>query len=211
MKRKPIEPEILPPSEQLSEGNPLWREFREANLSSLPAVFRDPTLSNPLETMAKASYDPAKANKLLEKVEEGYTLLRAARLLNIPPRLARAWVAYIPGLAKRFEVARLFFFDHMADEMLDIADDGTNDWYEVDGRNAVDGDALARSKLRIDLRRWMLEKALPTVYGPRQRNVGDREDAATNTKFIVEWRSEPKQITSAPSEERVVAASTEEK
>ena len=198
-KKKPsttLEPEILLPSP--TEGNPLWREFREANLASLPAVFRDPTLKNPLETMAKASYDPTKANKLMERIEEGYTLLRAARALNIPPRLARAWVAYIPGLAKRFEIARLFFFDHMADELLDIADDGTNDWMDTDtGGFAINGEALGRSKMRLETRKWMLEKALPTVYGPRQRDVGDREDAPTNTKFIVEWRSEPKQIEAA--------------
>lgn len=54
----------------------------------------------------------------------------------------------------------------MADELVEIADDGTNDTYEDDeGKVKTNYDVLGRSKLRSDVRQWLLSKALPKVYG----------------------------------------------
>ena len=72
---------------------------------------------------------------------------------------------------------------HWADEILEIADDATNDWM---GRQRRDGvteivlnrDHVERSKQRIDARKWLLSKALPKVYGDRQSVEG---------KFSVDW------------------------
>jgi len=55
-----------------------------------------------------------------------------------------------------------------ADELLDIADDGTNDYMlrenpDGDAAYAVNGEAVARSRLRVDTRKWLLSK-LTTRY-----------------------------------------------
>lgn len=61
--------------------------------------------------------------------------------------------------------------DSLVDEMLDIADDATNDWMERrddEGGNLgwkENGDAIQRSKLRIDARKWMAGKLQPKKYG----------------------------------------------
>jgi hypothetical protein len=56
----------------------------------------------------------------------------------------------------------------MFDELLEIADDGTNDTYEdVDGNPRTDHDVIARSKLRVDTRKWYLAKSMPKLYGER--------------------------------------------
>ena len=64
---------------------------------------------------------------------------------------------------------------HVAiDETNDIADDGTNDWMERKAYNGatpsweVNGEAIARSKLRIDNRRWIAARLLMKTYGDRQ-------------------------------------------
>lgn len=45
------------------------------------------------------------------------------------------------------------------DECVDISDDGTNDTYVDDkGNTRVDWDVLGRSKLRIDTRKWAIER-----------------------------------------------------
>ena len=50
--------------------------------------------------------------------------------------------------------------------MLDIADDGSNDWMESqEGGVDYNGDAVQRSKLRIDTRKWMAAKLAPKKYG----------------------------------------------
>lgn len=57
------------------------------------------------------------------------------------------------------------------DEMFDISDDGSNDWMEIkdkEGENIgwkVNGEAVQRSKLRIDARKWALSKMSPKKYG----------------------------------------------
>ncbi len=54
----------------------------------------------------------------------------------------------------------------IADECLSISDDGSNDTYtDEDGKVRTDHDVIARSKLRVDTRKWMLSKMLPKVYG----------------------------------------------
>ncbi len=50
---------------------------------------------------------------------------------------------------------------YWADEMLDIADDGANDYMQREGKEYVNGEAIARSRLRVDTRKWLLSKMLP--------------------------------------------------
>lgn len=52
-----------------------------------------------------------------------------------------------------------------AEEIVDIADDGSNDYYERDGEQVVDHENIQRSRLRVDTRKWILSKLLPKEYG----------------------------------------------
>jgi hypothetical protein len=66
----------------------------------------------------------------------------------------------------------------LADQMQEIADDGTNDWMErknADGEVTgwqLNGEAVARSKLRLEQRRWYAEKLLPKKYGAKLELAG---------------------------------------
>ncbi|MCW2405049.1 hypothetical protein M2336_001678 [Sphingobium sp. B1D7B] len=55
--------------------------------------------------------------------------------------------------------------DAIFDECLDIADDAANDYMGDDEK--YNGDAVARSRLRIDTRKWMAGKLRPKVYGDK--------------------------------------------
>jgi hypothetical protein len=63
--------------------------------------------------------------------------------------------------------------DSLVDDMIDIADDGRNDWMErldKDDRPIgwmENGEALRRSALRIDARKWMAGKLKPKKYGDK--------------------------------------------
>lgn len=68
--------------------------------------------------------------------------------------------------------------DALFDEMLDIADDGSNDWMERkrdDGstEEVLNHEHIQRSKLRIDARKWMAAKLRPKVYGDKIQHTGD--------------------------------------
>jgi len=66
--------------------------------------------------------------------------------------------------------AREIGYHRMADELIDIADDSSNDVMLKEGRNgtfaAVDHENINRSRLKVDTRKWLLSKALPKLYGP---------------------------------------------
>jgi hypothetical protein len=76
------------------------------------------------------------------------------------------------GFYPQYAKAREVGYQAMADEVLEICDDGKNDWMErqdeEDQRTYVlNGEHVQRSRLRVDTRKWLLSKALPKVYGDK--------------------------------------------
>lgn len=74
--------------------------------------------------------------------------------------------------AAQYAQAREAMYAGWADEILEIADDGTTDYITKLGRNgheyeAVDQEHIQRSRLRVDSRKWLLSKLLPKTFGDR--------------------------------------------
>ncbi len=60
----------------------------------------------------------------------------------------------------------------MFEELLEIADDGTNDWMKKNNKDGstftvIDSEHIQRSRLRVDTRKWYLSKVLPKKYGDK--------------------------------------------
>ncbi len=67
--------------------------------------------------------------------------------------------------------------DLLAEEILEICDESSGDVkYDKDGNESLNGEYVARSRLRVDTRKWMASKLLPKMYGDKQEEV-----ASTNT------------------------------
>ncbi|RVG88680.1 terminase small subunit protein [Sinorhizobium meliloti] len=81
------------------------------------------------------------------------------------------WLASDPAFRDQYAKAREAQAEAMADEMLDIADNGSNDWMEKnfgeDTRWVENGEAIRRSALRIDTRKWVAARLLPKKYGDK--------------------------------------------
>jgi hypothetical protein len=116
---------------------------------------------------------PEIAQRVIDGLSEGRSLRAICREEGMPSE------AYIRKVAindlefgAQYTRARDMGLDAMADEILDIADDGTNDWMERnDAENkgyAYNGEAGARSRLRVDTRKWYLSKLAPKRYADRQ-------------------------------------------
>lgn len=75
------------------------------------------------------------------------------------------------GFSAQYARAREIGYQAMADELMDIADDGRNDWMvrrgEDDAGWQANGEHIQRSRLRVDARKWMLSKVLPKIYGDK--------------------------------------------
>lgn len=95
-------------------------------------------------------------------------------LLHLPDKATfLRWVAGSDDFATRYARACAIRAEVHVDEMQEIADDGRNDWMErldKDGQPigwVLNGEAVARSKLRLEQRRWYAEKLVPKKYGTK--------------------------------------------
>ena len=92
-------------------------------------------------------------------------------------RTVMLWMAGDDTLQRAYAHAKKLQAEVMADELLTIADDGSNDTYiDENGFKKTDTDVLGRSRLRVDTRRWLLSKLNPKRYGDAIKLTGD--DAA---------------------------------
>jgi hypothetical protein len=80
------------------------------------------------------------------------------------------WSREIPEFSQHYAQAREALLEHWAEEINEIADDGSNDWMQrelANGRivTVVDDEHISRSRLRVDTRKWLLSKLLPKRFG----------------------------------------------
>ena len=121
-------------------------------------------------------YTDEHADEICERLSLGETLASICRDPRMPPRTSvLEWVRRDrAGFADRYARARDRQLEHWADELIEIADDGRNDWMR---RNECDnpgwqlnGEHVQRSRLRADTRKWLLSKLRPDKYGDRVEN-----------------------------------------
>lgn len=82
------------------------------------------------------------------------------------------WLESKPDFSEQYATSRDCGLDAMAEETLEIADDGTNDWMKRQNKDGstvdvVDSEHINRSRLRVDTRKWYLSKLAPKRYGER--------------------------------------------
>ena len=81
-----------------------------------------------------------------------------------------------PEFLQQYTKAREDQIDTLADEMLEIADNATNDFVEKAIKNGevvivADNELVNRSRLRIDTRKWIAERMKPKKYGAKTETV----------------------------------------
>lgn len=116
---------------------------------------------------------PEVIERIIDGLSVGTPLRELCRQDGMPAwRTVYDWLQQDAELATRFARARELGFDAIAEEVLEIADDGTNDWVKrrrQDGtiEDAVDTEHIQRSKLRIETRLKLLAKWSPKKYGDK--------------------------------------------
>jgi len=119
------------------------------------------------------TYTPEIAAEILKRLAQGESLRSICRDAHMPDESSvREWVTYDRhGFARPYRDARDIGLDVMADEILEIADDGTNDFMEREakrGRKIIQNkEAASRSRLRVEARKWYLQALAPKKYGNR--------------------------------------------
>lgn len=122
----------------------------------------------------KSTFTQKTADSICERIADGESL-RAICADDAMPSTSTVckWLSEQPAFSEQYARARELQADALFDEILEIADDGTNDWMER--KNADDqsigwkenGEALRRSQLRVDARKWMAGKLQAKKYGDK--------------------------------------------
>lgn len=81
-----------------------------------------------------------------------------------------------PDLKKQYDAAMQIRAMKYEEEIIDIADNGTNDWMETNNPDnegyKLNGEAVQRSKLRADTRKWIVSKLIPKYQDKQQVSLG---------------------------------------
>lgn len=143
-------------------------------------------------------YNQQIADEICERLSKGESLLSICRDERFPSDFTvRSWaLSDRQGFSSQYTRARDLGLDAIADEVLSIADDGSNDTYRDDEGNVkVDYDHIARSKLRFDARRWYLSKLAPKKYGDATMLKHADADGNTLKVEVTRVSDAPRQLT----------------
>lgn len=95
---------------------------------------------------------------ICDHLAEGMPLRAVCRLPNMPTDSAVIKWLVNPELSQQYTQAREIGYQLMADDILLISDTSVV---------GDEGDNVARSRLQVDSRKWLLSKALPKIYGDK--------------------------------------------
>lgn len=118
-----------------------------------------------------STYSDEVGAAICERIALGESLRSICRD-DAMPSLASVflWLKNKPGFSEQYVRAREVQADTLADEIIEIADESANDTYvDDDGNVKTNTEVVARSKLRVDARKWIASKLKPKVYGDRQQ------------------------------------------
>jgi hypothetical protein len=92
------------------------------------------------------------------------------------PRTIRNWILDNEEFGKKYARAKLIQADEIAEECIDISDDSSHDTLTIerdDGsiKEIANTEFIARSRLRVDTRKWYVSKLVPKVYGDNSQKI----------------------------------------
>lgn len=113
------------------------------------------------------------ADAICQRIALGQSLREITRDENMPDQsTVYRWLAVNEPFREQYARARSDQADYFLDELLEIADDGSNDWMlrnhgQDDDVEVPNHDHINRSKLRVDARKWAMSKLAPKKYGEK--------------------------------------------
>lgn len=152
-------------------------------------------MTNPTKSRKKTGAPTIKTPEVCAAICEGIALGRSARSMcievGISQRALWNWLASDAEFMQQYARAKDLCADVLAEEIIEIADDTRFDKRtDKDGREIIDNEAIQRSRLRVDARKWYASKLAPKKYGEKVVNEHQGGDPsrpivqAIEVKFI---------------------------
>lgn len=130
------------------------------------------------------------ADEILDRLSDGETLPAICSDDRMPSRVTvMRWADEDrQEFSDRYQRARERQRDAWSDDIVTIADDGTNDYVEREQKNGdakviFDREHVERSKLRVSSRQWLMKVGSPHKYGDKLEATHKADEA-----FVAIWK-----------------------
>lgn len=136
-----------------------------------------------------SEYTQRTADIICDRLADGESLRSICSTAGMPNRVTVfRWLSQNEEFRIQYARAREAQADTIADEILNIADENTNDTtIDKDGNEVTNHDVIARARLKIDTRKWLAGKLRPKVYGDKLQQEHTGADGGPMTiQFIKE-------------------------
>lgn len=114
-------------------------------------------------------YNEELADFVCDEVARGRSIIKISKDPGMPSHpTIYSWLQKHPDFFAKYARAKTIQAEFLADEAIEIADDGLNDTYvDKEGNEKVNSDHIARSRLRVDTRKWYASKVAPKRWGEK--------------------------------------------
>ena len=119
-------------------------------------------------------FTPEIEAETLALIAQGEPVRQICMLENFPAQSSfYRHVIASDSFRERYTRAKEDALHKMEEDILDIVDDNRNDWIERENQRtgatyvALNDEAISRSKLRIETRKWLMGKLKPKKYGEK--------------------------------------------
>ncbi|WP_316196301.1 MULTISPECIES: terminase small subunit protein [unclassified Bradyrhizobium] len=138
--------------------------------------------------MARPSdYNDEIAALILGRMAEGESLRAICRDEAMPAAsTVFLWLSKHKAFSEQYARAAELRAHAFAEDIIEISDDGTNDTTaDGEGRTIVNHDVIARSRLRVDTRKWLMARMAPKKYGDKIETTLQGGDKPIEQKVTV--------------------------
>lgn len=112
------------------------------------------------------------AQEIINLMMDGNSFRSACRQTGLAMSTFLGWVEADPKLAEQYAHARAILLEHLSEDLQEIADAPVGS--TITG--ATDAGAVAKQRLQVDTRKWLLSKLAPKKYGDKMQLSGDAEN-----------------------------------
>jgi hypothetical protein len=124
-----------------------------------------------------SKYTPELSEKICEIISTSSRGLRSiSKELNISTFSILKWLNENKEFSIQYARAKEMQADFMAEEIIEISDDNSNDTLSTDFGDKENKEWTNRSRLRVDARKWAASKLAPKKYGDKLELSGDPQN-----------------------------------
>lgn len=131
-------------------------------------------------------------DEICVRIAEGESLRKICKDEKMPSLVAVwKWLNNSEELVKQYTRAREEQAETLVDEIIDISDEKKDDTFlDKDGNEVINHEAIARSRLRVDSRKWIASKLKPKRFGDYTKIQAEVKDTSSTNSWLGEVLSE---------------------